>query len=135
MILFSVCSETTLAPLRDLTSHWVRGLLRVQSNCPPLKTRVSVHVALKNLKRDALLSEALGECKAAHAGSDNENVHAGDYLVDSSCLKLDEWTHKQICRSLWQRSFDEKMFSYKSRLFLMSVGSGVAESRYFGAYS
>ena len=54
----------------------------MQSNCPPLKTRIPVHVALENLKGDALLSEALGKGKTTHAGSDNENVHAGDHLAD-----------------------------------------------------
>ena len=58
------------------------GLVRVQSNCPPLKTCIPVHVALENLKGIALLSEALGEAKATHARSDNEDVHAVNYLID-----------------------------------------------------
>lgn len=58
------------------------GLIRVQSNGPPLKTRIPVHIALEDLKRNALLSEALGEGEPTHAGSDNEDVHPDDYRLE-----------------------------------------------------
>lgn len=81
MILFPCLTKPPLHP-SGLESHWVSGFVRVQSNGPPLKTRMSVHIALKNLKRNALLSEALGEGEPTHASPDNEDMHPDDFRLE-----------------------------------------------------
>lgn len=49
-----------------------RGYPRVNCNGPAL-TRRDVRVSIEYLERDALLSQALGECEAAEPGADDEN--------------------------------------------------------------
>jgi len=80
----SVLNQNNPRLLVGLDTDWVSGLVRVQSNGPSLKARVPVHVALENIKRNALLSEALSEGQPTDAGSNDEDVHPDDYRVDLS---------------------------------------------------
>ena len=47
----------------------------MESNGPTLKACISIHIALENLKRDALLPQGLGQSKTTETRSDDEDVH------------------------------------------------------------
>lgn len=71
--------------LCTLMSYWkktkrsTRGRpIRMQGNSPSLETRVFTSVSFKDLERNALFSEGLGQRKTAEARSSDEYVHDGD---------------------------------------------------------
>lgn len=47
----------------------------MQCDCPSLGPCIFIGITLKDLRRDPLFTEALGECETADARSNDEYVH------------------------------------------------------------